>query len=157
MTLKLVPHHGIDFGASRGEPVMATADGRVVATRWEGALGNTVRIQHGSKFVTVYGHLRGFARGLRPGTDVAQGQIIGHVGSTGRATGPHVHYTMLDSGRPVDPSRFRNPAAVALGLEWMPQLRAAMLRWEPVMETIDLDGGEMLAGGDPVDQKTGVL
>ena len=113
---------------------MAAADGRVVASGWQGALGRAVRIRHGSEYVTVYGHLRGFAEDIRAGTDVRQNQVIGYVGSSGRATGPHLHYTLLHRGRPIDPMRFRNPPVEPLAPELLPRLERAKLTWAPLLE-----------------------
>jgi murein DD-endopeptidase MepM/ murein hydrolase activator NlpD len=138
VTRRVVPHHGVDFAAAPGTPVVAAADGRVVSTGWQGALGRAVRIRHGSEYTTVYGHLRGFATGIRAGTEVRQNQVIGYVGSSGRATGPHLHYTLVHRGRPIDPMRFRNPPVEPLAPELMPQLErakltwASLLKWDPV-------------------------
>ena len=68
VTRKVVPHHGVDFAAASGTPVVATADGRVTSAGWDGPLGRTVRVRHGSEYTTIYGHLRGFARGIRRGS-----------------------------------------------------------------------------------------
>jgi murein DD-endopeptidase MepM/ murein hydrolase activator NlpD len=134
VTRRVVPHHGVDFAAAPGTPVVAAADGRVVSTGWQGALGHAVRIRHGSEYTTVYGHLRGFAAGIRAGTDVRQNQVIGYVGSSGRATGPHLHYTLTHRGRPIDPMRFRNPPVEPLAPEMMPRLERAKLAWAPLLE-----------------------
>jgi hypothetical protein len=134
VTRKVVPHHGIDFAAAPGTPVVAAAEGRVAAAGWQGALGRTIRIRHGSEYVTVYGHLQGFARGIRAGAEVRQNQVIGYVGSTGRATGPHLHYTLIHRGRPVDPMKFRNPPAQDLPPELTPRLERAKLAWAPLLE-----------------------
>lgn len=133
---KVVPHHGVDFAANAGTPVVAAADGRVVSAGWEGALGKAVRIRHGNGFVTVYGHLRGFARGIRAGVPVDQNDVVGYVGSTGRATGPHLHYTMLVHGRPIDPLRFENPPVAGLPDELRPVLRASLRAWEPILASV---------------------
>lgn len=139
VTRKVVPHHGIDFAAAAGTPVVATSDGRVVSARWDGSLGRAVRVRHGSEYITVYGHLSGFARGIRAGVEVRQNQIIGFVGSTGRATGPHLHYTMIRSGRPVDPFQLKNPPTEPLPPEAAPRLAASIQRWLPRMEAIAVD------------------
>jgi len=97
-------HVGIDFAASPGTPVRAVADGVVRTAGWSGGYGNLIEIAHGRGYTTRYGHLRGFARGVRAGTRVSQGQVIAYVGSTGLATGPHLHYEFRSGGRPVNPS-----------------------------------------------------
>ncbi len=133
VTRKVVPHHGVDFAAAAGTPVVAAADGRVVSVGWSGALGKAVRIRHGSKYETVYGHLRGYARSIRAGAEVRQNQVIGYVGATGRATGPHLHYTLLVSGRPVDPMSFRNPPVEPLPESDRPQLEAMVRKYRPAL------------------------
>jgi murein DD-endopeptidase MepM/ murein hydrolase activator NlpD len=109
--LKVVrPHRGIDFVAPIGTPVVAAADGVVVETGFSrGGLGRFVKIRHKNPHhVTVYGHLNGFARGISTGVKVQQAQVIGYVGATGLATGPHLHYSFLENGRPIDPLRIEN-------------------------------------------------
>jgi hypothetical protein len=137
ITRKVVPHHGVDFAAAPGTPVVATADGRVVAVGWDGALGRAVRIRHGSEYVTIYGHLRSYARGVRRGVQVAQNQVIGYVGSSGRATGPHLHYSMLRGGRAINHMHFRNPPAEPLPTELRPRLVLAQRRWLSLIESPD--------------------
>ncbi|MBD3868767.1 MAG: peptidoglycan DD-metalloendopeptidase family protein [Acidobacteria bacterium] len=127
VTRKVVPHHGVDFAAPSGTPVVAAADGRVASAGWSGALGKAIKIRHGSEYTTVYGHLRGYAKGIRAGAQVRQNQVIGYVGATGRATGPHLHYTMMVSGRAVNPLSFRNPPVEPLPENDRPKL-AAMVR-----------------------------
>jgi murein DD-endopeptidase MepM/ murein hydrolase activator NlpD len=136
VTRRVVPHHGVDFAAATGTPVVAAADGRVVASGWSGPLGRAVRIRHGSEYETVYGHLSGVARGLGVGDSVRQNQLIGYVGSTGRATGPHLHFTMLQRGQPIDPLRFRNPPTEPLAPELQPTLDRAKSSWTPLLESI---------------------
>ena len=96
-------HEGIDFAADPGTPVMAAGDGEVVRRDWTGGYGNLVEIRHANGIVTRYGHLRGFAAGLRTGGRVGQGDVIGYVGSTGLATGPHLHYEFRVNGVSRDP------------------------------------------------------
>ena len=103
-------HRGVDYAADRGTPVMATGSGVVVSAGERGALGKAVVIRHPSGFQTRYGHLSGFARGVTAGSPVSQGQVVGYVGMTGLATGYHLHYEMLRSGRHVDPLSVDLPA-----------------------------------------------
>lgn len=100
-------HVGIDYAASPGTPVRAVADGVVRTAGYSGGYGNVVEIAHGRGYSTRYGHLRGFAKGIRAGTRVTQGQVIAYVGSTGLATGPHLHYEFRSGGRPINPSSVR--------------------------------------------------
>lgn len=158
VTRKVVPHHGVDYAAAAGTPVVASADGRIVSAGWDGALGQAVRIRHGSEFVTVYGHLRSFARGVRCGVEVRQNQVVGFVGSTGRATGPHLHYTVIRRGAPIDPLRMENPPATALDALRLPALARAVSRFGPLLGVGSADstvlarrvparGGAARAGG----------
>lgn len=153
VTRKVVPHHGVDFAADPGTPVVATADGQVASAGWDGALGKAVRIRHGSEYVTVYGHFRAIAKGIRRGTTVAQNQVIGYVGSTGRATGPHLHYTVIRRGSAINPLKMKNPPAEPLDDAYRPELRGAVERWAPVLADLDSGRRQMwLAGRDgPVD------
>lgn len=104
-------HRGIDYAADAGTPIMATSDGVVVHRGPKGELGNAVEIRHPNGFVTRYGHMSAFKRGVNVGTRVHQGDIIGYVGMTGLATGPHLHYEMLDRrGNRMDPLSVDLPA-----------------------------------------------
>jgi len=143
ITRKVVPHHGVDFVAASGTPVVAAADGRVISVGWDGALGNAVRLRHGNGYTTIYGHLRSFAKGVRRGAQVEQNQIIGYVGATGRATGPHLHYTMLLNGRAINPLSFRNPSVEPLEERHRADLEQATRAWTPVLLAIRPDGSEV--------------
>jgi murein DD-endopeptidase MepM/ murein hydrolase activator NlpD len=96
-------HEGMDFAADPGTPVMAAGDGVVARNEWTGGYGNLVELHHANGIITRYGHLRDFAEGLAVGKRVAQGEVIGYVGSTGLATGPHLHYEFRINGASVDP------------------------------------------------------
>lgn len=104
-------HLGTDFGANRGTPVKATGAGTVVFAGRDGGYGNLIRIRHPGGYQTRYAHLNGFAKGVRSGTKVQQGQVIGYVGSTGLATGPHLHYEFRKNGKPMDARQVEIPAA----------------------------------------------
>lgn len=97
-------HHGIDYAAGAGTPVRAVGDGLIRRASGGGSYGNLVEIRHARGYSSRYAHLRGFADGIRPGVRVKQGDIIGYVGSTGLATGPHLHYEFHSNGQPVDPN-----------------------------------------------------
>jgi murein DD-endopeptidase MepM/ murein hydrolase activator NlpD len=104
-------HQGVDFAAPTGTPILAAGDGRLVRVGRYGSYGNYVRIAHGDVYATAYAHLAGFADGVRAGHRVEQGEVIGYVGSTGRSTGPHLHFEVLEHGEPVDPLGIaRSPA-----------------------------------------------
>lgn len=96
-------HEGMDFAADPGTPVMAAGDGVIVRREWTGGYGNLVELRHANGITTRYGHLRGYATGMVPGHHVTQGDVIGYVGSTGLATGPHLHYEFRVNGVSRDP------------------------------------------------------
>ncbi len=102
-------HRGVDFAASRGTPIYAAGDGIVIRRGRNGSYGHYIRIRHNSTYQTAYAHLSRYARGIKKGKRVRQGQVIGYVGSTGRSTGPHLHYEILVNGRQVDPRRLKLP------------------------------------------------
>jgi murein DD-endopeptidase MepM/ murein hydrolase activator NlpD len=109
MLRKRKMHTGIDWAARRGTPIMAAGDGVVEFVGRKGSYGKYVRIRHANGYKTAYAHMHGFARNLREGTEVKQGQIIGTVGNTGRSTGPHLHYEVLVNNRHVNPARINVP------------------------------------------------
>ena len=96
-------HEGVDLVAPAGTPIMAAADGIVVGAEPKGRYGNWIEIEHEGKLATVYGHLSAFAPGIEPGARVEQGDLIGFIGSTGRTTGPHLHFEILVNGQPINP------------------------------------------------------
>ncbi|WP_169565983.1 peptidoglycan DD-metalloendopeptidase family protein [Sneathiella limimaris] len=103
-------HKGADFGAPRGTPIMAAGNGVVEVAGRNGGYGNYVRIRHTTEYKTAYAHMKGFAKKIRKGARVKQGQIIGYVGSTGRSTGPHLHYEVHKNGRQINPMSVKLPA-----------------------------------------------
>jgi murein DD-endopeptidase MepM/ murein hydrolase activator NlpD len=105
-----VPHTGIDFAAQRGTPVRSVGDGIITMADWNGFYGKMVEIQHDAKYTTRYAHLDRFAEGVRNGTAITKGQIIGYVGSTGRATGPHLHFELYKDQQYIDPLSVDFPA-----------------------------------------------
>jgi murein DD-endopeptidase MepM/ murein hydrolase activator NlpD len=104
------PHHGIDYAAPHGTPIWAVADGQVIYRGWAGGFGNLVKVRHRNGYISYYAHLSRFARGLAVGRSVQQKQVIGYVGQTGLATGPHVCFRVAKDGRFVDPSRIHLPS-----------------------------------------------
>lgn len=97
------PHHGVDYAAPIGTPVRAVADGTVTYKGYQGAAGNMLKIKHPGNLQSGYLHLRGFAKGIKVGSRVEQGQVIGYVGSTGRSTGPHLDFRIWKGGKPINP------------------------------------------------------
>ncbi len=110
-------HTGVDYAAPTGTPVRATAAGRVAALGWNGGYGRAITIRHGGAYSTLYGHLSRFHSALRVGSQVEQGQIIGYVGATGLATGPHLHYELHVNGKYQNPLAFRFPGAAPIPTE----------------------------------------
>jgi murein DD-endopeptidase MepM/ murein hydrolase activator NlpD len=103
------PHTGIDYGAPTGTPIRTVGDGKVVTAAYTRGNGKYVKIRHNSVYTTMYLHMSRFGKGIKKGAMVKQGQIIGFVGSTGLATGPHLHFNFLLNGRPVDPLKIEIP------------------------------------------------
>lgn len=111
VTRKVRPHTGVDYAAPKGTPVMTIGDGTVTSIKYEGAGGKTIRIRHNSVYSTAYLHLSGYAKGLKVGQRVRQGQVIGYVGSTGRSTGPHLDFRVWKNGSPINPLKMQSPPA----------------------------------------------
>ena len=107
-------HRGTDFAAPSGTPIMASGSGTVTRARWSGGGGNCVKIKHNSTYETIYAHMKAFAKGIKEGRKVKQGQIIGYVGSTGLSTGPHLHYEVLVNGKKVNSQRLKLPSGKTL-------------------------------------------
>jgi len=118
-------HNGTDYVAPKGTPVSAMANGQVLAAGRQGGYGNLVVIRHPNGYKTFYGHLSGFARGVRKGASVTQGQLIGYVGSTGISTGPHLHFEMRVNDRPVNPRKVEIPAGQPVPEALLASYRAA--------------------------------
>ena len=107
-------HRGTDFAAPSGTPIMASGSGTVTRARWCGGGGNCVKIKHNSTYETIYAHMKSFAKGIKEGRKVKQGQIIGYVGSTGLSTGPHLHYEVLINGKKVNSQKLKLPSGKTL-------------------------------------------
>ena len=107
-------HKGLDFAAPTGTPIMAAGSGIVESSGWNGSYGKYIRIRHNSTYKTAYAHMSRIKRGITPGQRVNQGEIIGYIGSTGRSTGPHLHYEILVNGRKVNPLTVRLPAGKSI-------------------------------------------
>ncbi|WP_456416256.1 OapA family protein [Thiolapillus sp.] len=127
-------HKGVDYAAPTGTPVKATGNGKVVFRGKKGGYGNVVFLRHGGKYTTVYGHLSRFAKGLRNGKAVKQGQIIGYVGSTGLASGPHLHYEFRVNGVHRNPLTIKLPKTVRLAKSELPRFKKLTA---PLMAQLD--------------------
>ena len=153
-------HRGIDYAADAGTEIMATSDGVVIHRAPKGSFGNTVEIRHPNGWVTRYAHLRAFKNGVYVGTRVRQSDIIGYVGMTGLASGPHLHYEMLQNGRQFDPLSVDLPAGDPVPSDDMVRWRSAMTGRVALLETIPRAGPvrtfvEDVAPSDAPDQPSG--
>lgn len=119
ITRTMMAHYQIDYAANAGTAVVATARGTVVSAGWEGGWGNMIRLRHDNGYTTHYGHLSAYAKGMRSGASVSQGQIVGYVGSTGWSTGPHLDYGMMLNGSPVNPLKLDLPKGAPLSADKM--------------------------------------
>ncbi len=120
ITGKVKPHTGVDYAAPSGTPVQSIGDGTVILCGWDpSGGGNRIRIRHLNGYESAYLHLKGFAKGIRQGTRVTQGQTIGYVGSTGSSTGPHLDFRIWEKGRPINPLKLDSPASEPLKSEYI--------------------------------------
>ncbi len=133
-------HRGVDYAADAGTPIMATSDGVVIHRGPKGSFGNTVEIRHPNGFVTRYAHLRSFRSGLVVGSRVKQSDVIGYVGMTGLANGPHLHYEMMRGGRHMDPLSVDLPAGDPVPSDDWARWRAEMTSRVALLETIPRPG-----------------
>ena len=136
VTRKVQPHTGVDYAAPTGTPVMTIGDGVVTSMKYEGAGGNTVRIKHNSIYSTAYLHLSKYAKGLKVGQRVRQGDVIGYVGSTGRSTGPHLDFRVWKNGSPINPLKMDSPPAEPLKGEHMAAFEAVAEKYKAQIDTI---------------------
>ena len=136
VTRKVQPHYGVDYAAPTGTPVMTIGDGTVTSVKYEGAGGNTVRIKHNSVYSTAYLHLSKYAKGLKVGQRVRQGDVIGYVGSTGRSTGPHLDFRVWKNGSPVNPLKMDSPPAEPLKGEHKAAFDVAAQKYKARIDTI---------------------
>lgn len=136
VTRRVQPHTGVDYAAPKGTPVMTIGDGTVISVKYEGAGGNTVRIRHNSVYTTAYLHLSKYAKGLKAGQRVRQGEVIGYVGSTGRSTGPHLDFRVWKNGSPINPLKMESPPAEPVKEENRKPFEAAYSDYKAQIDTI---------------------
>lgn len=136
ITRVVKPHTGVDYAAPTGTPVMSIGDGTVTSVKYEGAGGNTVRIRHNSVYTTAYLHLSRYAKGLKAGQRVRQGEVIGYVGSTGSSTGPHLDFRVWKNGSPINPLKMDSPPAEPLKKENMDSFLATAENYKARIDTI---------------------
>lgn len=139
---KIRAHKGVDYAAPHGTPIKAAGDGRVSLAGRHGGYGNTVIIQHGQRYRTLYAHMQGFAKGIRNGANVKQGQIIGYIGTTGLSTGPHLHYEFQVNGVHVDPLSQKLPMADPIAAS---EKQRFMQLSKPLMAKMDQERSTLLA------------
>ncbi len=130
-------HKGVDYAASRGTPIRSTADGKVVHAGNKGGYGRTIVIRHAGRFSTLYAHMSGFAKNIRAGSRVKQGQTIGYVGSTGLATGAHLHYEFRLDGVHRNPLSFKTPKASSISKTNRPAFDKLSSRWLAKLDRIE--------------------
>ncbi len=129
------PHHGIDYAAPKGTHVYSIGDGRIIARGYQAkGGGNYLKIKHNSVYTTVYMHLNGFAKGMNKGVQVKQGQLIGYVGATGLATGPHLDFRVYKNGKPIDPLKVKAPPVEPVEKEDMDRFKEF---YKPLKQEID--------------------
>ncbi len=127
-------HRGVDWSAPRGTPIMAAGNGTVQKAGWSSGYGRRIELRHTNGYTTTYNHMTGFAKGVREGARVTQGQIIGYVGSTGLSTGPHLHYEVLVNGRYMDPMRIKLPKGRTLDGEMRTAFEAERYRVDTLID-----------------------
>lgn len=128
------PHTGVDYAAPTGTPVHAVGDGTVISVGWGGGGGNTVKIRHNSVYTTAYLHLSKYGPGIKAGVRVTQGQVIGYVGMTGTATGPHLDYRVWKNGTPINPLTMEAPPAVPIREEYKAALDSLRLLYRAELD-----------------------
>jgi len=138
-------HKGVDYGAPTGTPIRATADATVAVAAKQNGYGNVIILQHGGNISTVYGHLSAFAKGLRPGARVRQGDVIGYVGATGMATGPHLHYEFRVAGVQRNPLTVPMPQAFPIATQYKNDFLAST---HPLTAKLEMLRGLNLASAD---------
>lgn len=140
------PHHGVDYAAPTGTPIMSIGDGTVITRGWDkGGGGNYIKVKHNATYTTVYMHMSKFASGINVGTHVKQGQVIGYVGATGTATGPHLDFRVYKNGTPINPLSMDLPAEDPLSKEDMPAYLEAIA---PYMKLIGMQSDSIVAAPD---------
>ena len=139
------PHYGVDYGAPVGTPVRVTGSGVVQFAGWDQGGGKTIKVRHPNGYLTAYLHLSRFADGIRAGTRVNQGEVIGYVGSTGLSTAPHLDYRMRKSGRWFNPQTLKNKPAPPISAAELPEFKAARDRFRQALGRT----GEQIAAVEP--------
>ena len=127
-------HSGVDYAAPSGTPIRATSSGRVVFRGRKGGYGNTIILKHGDALSTLYAHMSRFRSGISLGSYIEQGQIVGYVGSTGLATGPHLHYELRKYDRHQNPLTYPFPKATVMADDQQAEFKALLAQWSPRLD-----------------------
>jgi murein DD-endopeptidase MepM/ murein hydrolase activator NlpD len=131
------PHHGVDYAAPTGTPVYALGDGRITRRAWDSkGGGNYIKIRHNSVYTTVYMHMSGFAKGISKGKLVKQSELIGYVGKTGLATGPHLDFRIYKNGKPTDPLKIVAPPVDPIAEKELPQYLEYIQQWKHELDSL---------------------
>lgn len=133
---KVKPHTAIDYAAPTGTPVMSIGDGTVLSVGWAGGGGNTVKIRHNAQYVTSYMHLSKYAKGIKAGSHVSQGQVIGYVGATGTATGPHLDFRVYKNGTAINPLKMESPSEDPIRPENMSALDSVHIVYKAMIDSL---------------------
>jgi len=136
VTGRVRPHTGVDYAAPKGTPVHSIGDGTVISAGWGGGGGNTVKIRHNSVYTSAYLHLSRFGKGIKAGTRVHQGQVIGYVGSTGTSTGPHLDFRVWKNGSPINPLKLESPPAEPIKAENKPALDSVRTMYRAQLDSL---------------------
>jgi len=131
------PHLGVDYAAATGTPVYSAGDGRVQFAGWKNGFGRFIQVSHGGDYCTMYGHLSRLAVGIRNGVAVRQGQLIGYVGATGLATGPHLDYRMTKRGVFINPLSVKFQPSLPLRSEHLLDFETKKLEWQQQLARLD--------------------
>jgi murein DD-endopeptidase MepM/ murein hydrolase activator NlpD len=133
------PHHGVDYAAPMGTPVVAIGDGKVIQRSFDKGSGNMVKIKHNSTYTSGYMHLSKFGDGVQVGSHVSQGQVIGYVGSTGLSTGPHLDFRVWQNGKPVDPLKIEAPPVEPIELRNKPAFDSVVKHYRSEFDRYKLE------------------
>ncbi|HYX07536.1 MAG TPA: peptidoglycan DD-metalloendopeptidase family protein [Bacteroidales bacterium] len=136
------PHHGVDYAAPTGTPVHAIGDGKVIKKGYYGGGGNAIKIRHNSVYTTSYMHLSRYAKGIHAGVYVKQGQLIGYVGSTGLATGPHLDFRVYKYGKAINPLKMKAPPVDPVHKENLKAYDSVRAYWMARLDSIPTEGGK---------------
>ena len=137
VTGQIKAHTAVDYAAPTGTPVVALGDGTVISAGWAGGGGNTVKIRHNSVYTTSYMHLSKYGPGIKAGVRVSQGQVIGYVGMTGTATGPHLDFRVYQNGTPINPLTLESPSAEPIKDEFRPALDSVFTVYKAELDSLE--------------------